>query len=308
MFFNLKNLKDQTSETRPLDFYVKNGSVILSLPYPMVIFCDNDTKDIIKEMRETELLKINKEDIKTEYIVKNITDYEYFELNWDIIDENRKRSNGYKSVSRNTVSYFLTVMFKAVALRIAKMKNFFDTQYYAWIDFGCNHICRNIKKYASRILEQPNPKISVCYIHYRGHEEIRDMKSYMEYGGKCGLAATAFTAEKSYIDKFYNLMFSIFNEQLYKGYGHTEETVMAYCYDRSPELFNIYYGDYYSVFSNYFEPLDDINSIVNFFINESLRKNRLDLAKNCAQKVLNSITKNELSSFYYLIPNLTKLL
>lgn len=139
------------------------------------------------------------------------------------------------------------------------------------------------------MLDNPNPKVSCCYIHYRSSSEIIDMKSYMEYGGKCGVAATAFTLHKDYTDKFKNAMFSIFNEMLYRGYGHTEETVMTYCYDRFPELFTIYYGDYYSVLTNYHEPLEDVNSIKQFFIYEAIRKNRPDLAKNAINAILLSM-------------------
>jgi hypothetical protein len=303
MFFNLKKLQDQSSETRPPEFYMENGKVILSLPYPMVIFCDEETKDLLKGMRD----ETNVENYPTEYVVKSITEYDYYQTNFDIITENRRRSNGYKEPNRNTPSYFLLTMFKILALRISKMKNFFGTPYYAWMDFGCNHILRSVSEYAPKMLDNPRPKISVCYIHYRSHDEIKDMRGYMEYGGHCGLAAGIITAEKEYIDRFYNQMFSIFNEQLYVGYGHSEETVLAYCYDRSPELFNLYYGDYYSLLTNYLEPIQDIYQIKHFFIDQAVNKGRKDLAKICAEKVIDSITKNKIEYYSNYIPELIKI-
>jgi hypothetical protein len=139
------------------------------------------------------------------------------------------------------------------------------------------------------MLDNPNSKVSACYIHYRSHHEIYPMKKYMEYGGKCGIASTAYTVQRDYIDKYYSSMFSIFHEMLLNGVGHTDETAMVYCYDKNPELFNIYYGDYYSIFTNYHEITEDQQSIYMYFINECIVKNRIDLAKIAHEK-LNKIS------------------
>ena len=141
MFYNLKKLKDATHSTRPLEFYVKNGTPTLMLPYPMVIFCDDETIDILREVRD----KVGK-DIPTTYIVKPLTEYDFYQLNFDIIQESRrKRQYLYDSADqRNTTSYFLITMFKTICLRIAKMRDEFQTPYYAWVDLGCNHVLKNV--------------------------------------------------------------------------------------------------------------------------------------------------------------------
>jgi hypothetical protein len=284
MFFNLKNLRDASAQTRPQEFYIENGRETLKLKYNMVIFCDLSTYDFLKKIRDEE---VDSKIIKTKYYVKNINDYEYYQYNWDIINNNRIKSNGYKNPDdRNTVSYFLMGMFKPLAFLIAKQQNYFNSTHYAWIDLGCNHIVRKLSEYGPRMLDNPNDKISTCYIHYRSENEIKDMKSYMEYGGQCGIASTAYTVHRDYVERYYTSMFSIFNEMLFTGYGHTDETVMVYCYDRHPELFNIYYGDYYSIFTNYHEPIEDYYSIKNYFIMQCLNKNRKDLASSCAESIL----------------------
>lgn len=286
MFFNLKNLKDASDQTRSPDFYIENGRETLKLKYPMVVFCDESTYDFIKNIRDNEVdSTLAPNGIQTTYIIKNITDYDYYKQNWNIINENRRLSNGYKDpTDRNTVSYFLLVMFKPLALLIAKQT--IQSEYYAWIDLGCNHIVRKLSEYAPKMLDNPNPKISACYIHYRSHDEIKSMRKYMEYGGPCGMAATAFTVQENYIEKFYNSMFSIFHEMLLNQVGHTDETVMVYSYDRNPEMYTIYYGDYYSIFTNYHTIQDDRATIQHFFINECYKKNRSDLAKIAEDKLI----------------------
>ena len=283
MFFNLKKLKDTTTETRNMDFYIKNSMNVLRLKYPMVIFCSEETYIPLKKIRDTE---VDSNEVPTEYIIRNIEDYDHYKLNWQIMTENRTIYPCFDN--RSTVSYGLLTMFKPIALCIAHTKNFFNSTHYAWIDLGCNHIVRNFDKYAPLMIENPNPKVSVCYIHYRSHEELKDIKNYVTKG-YCGIAATAFTVEANYIYKFYNSMFSIFNEHLFNNVGHTEETVMTYCYDKYPEIFNIYYGDYYSVFTNYHRPIEDENSIKQFFINEAINKGRPDLANDAIQKMMSNL-------------------
>ena len=71
----------------------------------------------------------------TKYIIKNITDYNFYKDNIDKIINNRKDIEYYKG-NRNTPSYYLVCMFKIIAISISKEKNFFNTNYYAWVDFA----------------------------------------------------------------------------------------------------------------------------------------------------------------------------
>ena len=50
LFFNLKNLKDASVQTRPQEFYIENGRETLKLKYPMVIFCDESTYEFLKKI------------------------------------------------------------------------------------------------------------------------------------------------------------------------------------------------------------------------------------------------------------------
>lgn len=292
MFFNLKRFRDATNLTRPLDFYVKNGVNTLKLKYPMVIFCDEDSVEFLKKIRDEH---VDPEIISTVYIIKSLTEYDYYIHNWNIIHDNRARSNGYKNPeNRNTVSYFLMGMFKPLALQIAKQRNDFNTSHYAWIDLGCGYMIKEMDEYAPKMLDNPLPKVAVCYIHYRPHEHLSNMKQFMEFDGPCGIASTAYTVEREYVDKYYNLMFSTFNDMLFIGYGHTDETAMTYSYDRHPEIFTIYNGDYPSVFMNYHDPITDLEIISKAFVTCCIYYKRYDLAKDAMIRVKNGLLKKKI--------------
>ena len=220
----------------------------------------------------------------THYVLKKITDYDFYKENWSIIHKNRENNPCYVG-SRNTPSYFLLTIFKITALHIANQLNIYNTPYFAWIDLGGSHVMRNFHEGARIMVENPLEKIRFCYIHYRGDEELKDIKNFYANGGPCGVAATAFTVQREYVSRFYNGIFSVFNETLMQGVGHSDEQCMTYFCWKYPELCNYYYGDYYSILSNYHHPIEDQDSIRYYFIDACRQKGREDLAKKCEDEL-----------------------
>jgi hypothetical protein len=58
------------------------------------------------------------------------------------------------------------------------------------------------------------------------------------------------------------------------GVGHAEEQVMVYVYDQHPEWFSLYFGDYYSVATNYHKTVEDHACVqYNFILNAAASGN-----------------------------------
>lgn len=282
-YFNLKDLPDATGEVRPRSFYMDKGRDTLSLSAPMVIFCDETCYDDIKKIRG---------DRPTHYVVKSFFESDFYKTNFPIIKNNRADNPVYKD-SRNTVSYSLLIMFKLLALQQAQQIDPFGATHYAWIDFGGSHVLSDFTNSVNEIVKNPRPKVSMCYIHYRGNEEMT-LTSDFARGGRCGVAATCFTVERDYVPRLYTGCMSIFYELLTSKLYHAEEQVMTYFYHRYPELCTLYYGDYYSTASNYHYIRDDYPSVKQFFMLEALNKNRSDLAYQCAYEIMYSIEEGRL--------------
>jgi hypothetical protein len=279
MFFDLTSFPDANEKTRNIDFYLEHGKTVLELPYPLLFFCDETALPRIQAIRGTKY--------PTHYIVKNVREYDYFLKNWTKIHENRKKSVKYQNKQlKSTVSYYLLTMFKPLAIYLAKEANPFSSSHFLWIDLGCNYVCRNMREYVPKIVENPRPKVTAMYIRYRSKEELRDMREYMENGTMCGIAGGVFTVEKEYVDRFYNATCSIFDEMTEKGVGHFEEQVFTYAFDRYEELFTLYYGDYFSLFENYHISNKDINTINKCFIQKCIEGGREDLAVNARRSIL----------------------
>jgi hypothetical protein len=159
------------------------------------------------------------------------------------------------------------------------------------------------------MLENPGPRVKACYIHYRPKAELASMEAYMANGGPCGIASTAYTIEANYVNRYYTSMFSIFYEMLLRGVGHTDETTMAYCYDRYPELFTLYWGDYYSVFTNYESSKEDLYIVRRCFIDVARGAGRGDLAAAAAKSVMKAVAEGlalppDEIAFYQVISSL----
>lgn len=291
MYFNLKELPDTSKETRPIEFYLKNGRGTLQMPYPMVLFCDSVTRPLLQSLRD-EL--VNPYEVPTIYIERPLNDYDFYKMNWSVITNNRKSSTYYKNTGdRNTVSYLLVCMFKIIAIQTASQRNDFGSYHYFWMDFGCSHVAKNdMYESAIKMLEKPNPKVSVLYIHYRSKQELQDMENVVNRG-TCGMAGTVFSAQKEYITPFCSYMWSTFYEMVARGVGHTDEQVFTYCYDRHPELFTIYFGDYYSVIRNYHHVCQDWHTIKYCFIQKAQQSGRNDLAQAAVKAILDGYDKGQ---------------
>ena len=284
MFFNNDNIRSE-------DFYMKRGLAVLSIQSPLFILCDERTYPKIRELREQ---LVDDAHEKTTYVVKSFKDYDIYTLSHGIVSENRMNVNLYETNTRNTPSYYILLMMKFLAIFLAKQQNPYDSDFFAWIDFGGNnHSYRYIHTYFKKIVENPNTRVSCCYIHYRSRKELLNLKDFVDSGG-CGIATNVFTVERTYVNAFYTGIMSIFHEMLLAGCGHTDEQCFTVLYNRVPDLFTIYYGDYSSVLMNYHDVRGDYNSIKSFFIFETLHKGRDDLTRSAVLSILVSVEKGTL--------------
>jgi hypothetical protein len=275
MFFDLKSLPDASDSLRPIEFYLEKGRKTLELEYPMVIFCDEKTKPQLESIRGSR---------PTEYVIKNITEYDFFKRLHPKVVENRKVNP--TTDSRNTASYFLTSMFKIHALWLSYKNNYFpDSTHYTWVDLGGSHIMRGFPEAVNKLLDNPREKIGVCYIHYRSKNELYPVKERNGIAGNCGIAAGILTAQKEYIEEFHTKMFELLDLHISLGVGHAEEQIMTYCHSENPHLFTLHYGDYYSIATNYHRTVEDLQCVKFNFILNAHRYGRQDLVNSAVQSI-----------------------
>jgi len=241
----------------------------------MCLFCDEMTQEKLRELRG---------DKPTTYIVKAITEYDYYRELYPIIVGNREKLP--TTDASNTPNYFLASAFKILALKEAK--NQIQASHYFWVDLGIANVVRNVQLIQSA-LQSPRSKVAICYIHYRSHEELYPVRKFLNGDGKCCFGTGFFSVEKDYVECLYNLFMKVLRRQVVEeGVGHSDSQCFVYMYDSNPEVFNLFFGDYYSMVENYHRSVGDHDSIRRHFIEKAQADNKMDvvaLAQNSMLKI-----------------------
>jgi len=187
-------------------------------------------------------------------------------------------------------------MFKIHALKIAQERADFKATHYFWVDFGCSHVAYSETFHADalRMIASPRSKVTVQMIRYWDSSERENLFDNVK-AGMCGLAGTVFSVEKTYMARLYTLMMGVFYDLLFKEIGHTDEQVMLLAYYRSPQMFNLYYGDYYSVISNYHYIVRDWHSVIYFIIKRAYNDGNLTFTDSTTQELINSVNEGHLN-------------
>jgi hypothetical protein len=139
-YFNLTKCFDASDEIKARDpaFYMNSALSTLSLPYNLVIFCDEESREEIEKMRPTYLKD------KTVYNIRKFDEFSFVkggvkcgetfaDYRLQII-ENRI-NHPYNFDNRNTASYYLFCMSRYAMLKEVISLNLFGSTHFAWINF-----------------------------------------------------------------------------------------------------------------------------------------------------------------------------
>ena len=280
-YFNLTNFYDASEEINKRDknYYFHHSISTLSLPYNLVIYCDEDSMKTILQIRP-EYLKD-----KTEFIICNFDDFK-FTKNGSKVSDNfsdyRKKiiqnriDHPYDFDNRNTASYYLFCISRYIMLKETIQRNTFKSSHFAWINFCIERMgYSNLVKLDEALAVNRN-KFSTCYIDYIPQELVNNTNEYFKWG-RCSMCSGFFTGNSEYMYKVCDLIENKFVEYLNLGYGHADEQLYSPVYFENPDLFDHYYGDYNQMITNYtyvYESAEKpiYNFIKNSYNNQNYKK------------------------------------
>jgi predicted O-methyltransferase YrrM len=280
-YFNLTACYDASDEINKRDpkYYFSHSISTLSLPYNLVIYCDQDSIETIKQIRPQYLKD------KTEYIICNFDDFRFTKNNYKLNENfndyrkiilNNRIEKPYYFDNRNTASYYLFCMSRYIMLKETIKRNTFKSTHFAWINFCIERMGYSNLVKLDEALSLKRYKFSTCYIDYIPQELINNNDEYFKWG-RCSMCSGFFTGSVDYIFKVCDLIEDKFLDYLYKGYGHADEQLYSPVYFENPELFEHYYGDYNQMITNYKYIYENpeapiYNFITNSFNNKNYRK------------------------------------
>jgi len=256
MFYNIRE-KEGNETNSPLNRGIKKycelaKEFILSLPYNLIMFTDND--DVI-EFVESERINFKN---KTHIYNKKFEDTYYYKYLDKLGDLQKKFHIINGNVKQETPMYIILNNNKFDFMESAINLNPFNSNHFIWMDFGINHVANNREKIHEWINCVPDKIKQLCINPYVENVENKEMFQYIYHHTAGGL----FTGSKENLLK-YSELFKLKTEQIYnEEWYQIDEAVMTMVQRENPDLFDFFYGDYQGIISNYLSPINNISLIL----------------------------------------------
>lgn len=244
-YFDLTKMPDASPsiKARPKEHYLTSAYSTLCLDQPLVVFCEEADAPTIKAMRPQHLLSALKI-----YIV----DFEQLPLTKyrSKIIQNRI-DHPYQGDDRNTASYYLLCMARYSLMQKTIATNPFGSTHFAWLNICIERMgYKNLPHLEEIFCGPPRDKVSTVYIDYISQSIIADTKEYYRFG-RCSLCSGFFTGSAENMNLFATKIIEKFMYYLELGHGHADEQLYSPVYFENRDLFELYYGDYFDMITNY---------------------------------------------------------
>jgi len=244
-YFDLTKMPDATPAIRNRDrtHYLESARTTMNLEQNLVVFCEEDTLEELKALRPAHLLE------RTKFYTVDFESLPMTKYRSKIAEDRVRRS--YAPDPRNTPSYYLLCMARYALLKRTMEENPFGSTHFAWLNLCIERMgFSNIVHLDEVFAGTPRDKVSTAYIDYLPQEFIENLPVYFEFG-RCTLCSGFFTGRQDYFTKFCNLVEEQFLEYLEAGYGHADEQLFSPVYFKNRDIFDLYYGDYQQMITNY---------------------------------------------------------
>lgn len=240
-YFDLTKMPDASPsiQSRPASHYLQHATSTMTLPRNLVVFCEPDMVDTLRAMRPAHLAE------KTRYIPMSFEEFPLTQYRGRI---RKNRLTRPSPDDRNTASYYLLCMARYAMLKRVLDENPFGSTHFAWLNLCIERMGYKNLIELPRVFELNRDKFSTCYIDYQRKENY--LEDVMQWG-RCSMCSGFFTGNAQSMKTFCDRIETKFLECLEKGYGHADEQLFSLVYFDDPSVFDVYYGDYTEMITNY---------------------------------------------------------
>ena len=290
-YFDLTKCPDASAEirARDSDYYFYHASATLTLPYNMVIYCDQESLSKIQAIRPPH--------VKTKYEVRVFDDFvidakRFSEYRTQIIQN--RQMYPYHFDPRNTASYYLFCMSRYIMLKETCNQNPFQSTHFCWINFCMERMGYCNLMHLEEALNEYRDKFSTCYIDYVPEELVKNVSEYYQRG-RCGMCSGFFTGNQMYMGSVCSAILDTFVKYVNMGYGHADEQLYSPVYFDHPDWFEQYFGDYTEMITNYVWIYQRPTEPLFNFIRNSYQHKNYKMCKIACENLLKSIAKKKCS-------------
>jgi hypothetical protein len=267
-YINLTNSLDTNQDVRSKDYYLTHSNATMSFPYNLVVYCDQNSLEQLKQLRPPHLSG------RTQYIIVDFEQLKFighpgyedktFSHYRDQIISNRLKKP-YQFDPRNNASYYLFCMARYLLLKRTIEENPFASSHFCWINICIERMGYKNLIHLDEAFSVNRDKFSTCYIDYQPQSLVDNVHEYFRMG-RCGMCSGFFTGHKKYMKHVCHEIESQFLSYLDKGYGHADEQLYSPVYFKYPDYFEHYYGDYLQMITNYCYIYENPSTPINKFI------------------------------------------
>ena len=257
MLYDIRSMENnQIERNRKLDSYIDfSKKCLLKLPFPIIFFIDEnlETYDAIynsrKELNLLDKTYIYKCDFKTTYFYKDFSRLQELQTQFKIL-------NG--ELEHETPLYVILNNNKFDCIDKTIELNPFNSSHFVWMDFGINHVAENTEYIYNWIHEVPDKIKQMCINPFVENVEPKEYFRFIYHNMAGGLFSGSLNNMKKYSELFKKKTEEIYNQDWYQ----IDEAVMTMVYRENPELFDLFYGDYKGIVSNYQIPFHNMDLIL----------------------------------------------
>ena len=229
-YLNIKIKRPAKSNTINQTYdYIEKSRGTLQIPQYMVIYCSEELIDDVHKIREEAGL-LN----KTKIIKITLEDNLYMADKLDKIRENVAKNIPPYDIPE----YILAVNSRYDYIQNAIENNYFNTDYFAWVDFSASHIV-NIPP--NKIIEpKSHDKVRIGWI-------ARHSNNQFVYNHHC-LGGGIFSGHKEIMMELIKLHHSEFVKLTEMGYNINDDKLLFIIMEQNPYLFDTFFSDYKNLF------------------------------------------------------------
>jgi hypothetical protein len=229
-YLNIKIKRPSKSNTANQIYdYIEKSRGTLQIPQYMVIYCSEELiNDVTKIREENGLLN------KTKIIAITLENNLYMIDKLDKIRENVAKNNPPYDIPE----YILAVNSRYGYIQNTIENNYFNTDYFAWVDFSASHIV-NIPP--NKIIEpKSHDKVRIGWI-------ARYSNNQFVYNHYC-LGGGLFSGHKEIMMELIKLHHLEFVKLTEMGYNINDDKLLFIIMEQNPYLFDTFFSDYKNLF------------------------------------------------------------
>lgn len=277
MFFRLS---DKYDERRNVDIYLKNGYRLLDNNINLIIYTEEEFTDNLTLYRKNIGLLH-----KTKIITMKFSELPLYNYLDNIIKFRQLNPVQLSDPNIEPPEYIMLILSKWLLIEKSIINNYFNSQYYAWIDFGIYHI-------AIPPIEDLNTfksdKVKLMTMRSFFDHEFIDLCEY--YSCLRRIVAGGFAvANKDIWNKIIPLYYSEVITTLQFRIAPSEEQLYPVLMNKYPEYFERYDGHYEDILNNFHHFRSNLSRLINLALQPCRNKRVFSIGVEIVWRMFNDL-------------------